>query len=359
MIRILDWYIIRKFLGSFLFMLGAFMMIFVVIDVTEKMEDILEFHPPIDLLITQYYRDFIISYGNLLSPICVFLSVIFFTSQLTQRTEVVAILSSGTSFYRLMAPYMAVAILISGISFYLNAYAVPLATDRRTDFEYNYLKDRNFNYAQGSKHLKIAPDTYLYILNWNMRTYEGFGFFMEKMEAGDIVWRMEAQRIVSGDSANRWLLYSVTERSIRGLEEHIRLRPLIDTTLTLTPGDLFIKTMHAESIPLDVLDEQIRIERERGLETVEELVKEKYERFAYPFAAIILTMIGFALSTRKARGGTPFQIGLGLAFSFAYIILLVAGQNILGGFMPLWLSVWMPNIAFAALGIFLLRIAPK
>ncbi|MCB9230231.1 MAG: LptF/LptG family permease [Bacteroidia bacterium] len=359
----IDRYIIKKFLGTFLFIVMIFLVVSVVIDVAEKIDDFIEKKPPLNELIFEYYVDFMLFYGNLLSPICVFLAVIFFTSRLTQNTEIVAILSGGVSFWRLLAPYIGTGLFLAAVSFYMNAYLVPIATEERINFEYEYLKTKRVM-DDINIHRKVGRDaegaeTYVYIYSFNQLINEGYIFSMERVKDGDILTKINCDRINWVHDGSRWLMHDCHTRYLTPTSEAIVFNKEIDTTFLLTPDDIYVKEMRAESLPLDKLYEYISLETDRGSDIVDELILEKYERWAYPFAAVVLTMIGFSVSTKKRRGGTALQLGIGLVLSFLYVTLVVAGQAMVGDEFPAWLAVWYPNILFFGLGVFLLRIAPK
>lgn len=340
-----------------------FLVVSIVIDVAEKIDDFIEKKPPLDRLIFEYYLDFILFYGNLLSPICVFLAVIFFTSRLTQNTEIVAILSSGVSFWRLLAPYIGTGIFLAGVSFYMNAFLVPRATEERINFEYEFLKTKRVM-DDINIHRKVSRDedgaeTFVYIYSFNQLINEGYIFSMERVKDGDITTKINCDRINWNDSTQHWILHDCNTRYLTPTSEAIVFTKEIDTTFLLTPNDIYVREMRAESLPLNELYEYIELETERGSDIVDELILESYERWAYPFAAIVLTMIGFSVSTKKRRGGTALQLGIGLVLSFLYVTLVVAGQAMIGDAFPAWLAVWYPNILFFGLGVFLLRVAPK
>lgn len=368
--KLIDKYIVKKYLGTFFFMLLVILVISVVIDVAEKIDDFIERKPPIGPLIFSYYRNFMIFYGNLLSPICVFLAVIYFTARMTNDTEFVPLLSAGVSFYRLMLPYLIVSVIIAGFSFYLNAYLVPVATRQRVDFEYQYLKAQRVMKDQNIfKIVARNPDgkthTTLYLFSFNQIKKEGYTVTVTQStnngENGrpDVLVKISGEKIVWQEGARRWRIEKAVVRRFYGEKETIVNRPYIDTTFLITPDDIFIKDQKAESMTLSELYTAIDLEKIRGSGLEEELIKEKYERFAYPFASIILTIIGFAVSTTKRRGGTPLQIGIGLIFSFAYVLMLVAGQAILGDKMAVWVSIWLPNVIFFIIALIFLRLARK
>ncbi len=360
----IDVYIIAKFLGTFVFMVMIILAVSIVIDVAEKIDDFIERKPPIDLLIFSYYKNFCLFYGNLLSPICIFLAVIYFTSRMTNNTEIVAMLAGGVSFWRVMSPYMRTAVVLAGISFYLNAYLVPIANRERVDFELQYLKRRTVM-TDTNIHKKIGFDdktgweTFVYLYSFNQWSNEGYLFSMEVVNEQELLKKLDATKIKWNDENKSWHLENVSVHTFYDGKERLYKLPQMDTTLHLYPTDIYIKEGRAESMPLDELYSSIELEKLRGSGLDEEMVVEKYRRFAYPFAAMILTMIGFAVSTRKRRGGTPLAIGIGLVIAFAYIIMVVLGQAIIGDKYPPWIAVWIPNMVFFVLAVGMLRIAPK
>jgi lipopolysaccharide export system permease protein len=360
----IDRYIIFKFLGTFIFMVMIILAVSIVIDVAEKIDDFIERKPPIDLLIFSYYRNFALFYGNLLAPVCIFLAVIYFTSRLTNNTEIVAMLAGGVSFWRVLAPYLATAVFLAGVSFYLNAYIVPIANQQRIDFEYKYLK-RKTVMTDTNIHKKIGFDektgieTFIYIYSFNQWINEGYLFSMEVMDEQELLKKLDATKIKWQAETKSWRLENVSVHSFAGGKESLTRIATMDTTFLLTPDDIYIKEMRAESMPLNELYKSIELEKVRGSGLAEEMIVEKYRRFAYPFAAIILTIIGFAVSTKKRRGGTPLQIGIGLVINFIYVLLVIMGQAIIGDKYPAWIAVWIPNFLGMIVGIFMLRIAPK
>lgn len=364
MLKKVDRYIVRKFIGTFFFMVLIILAVSIVIDVAEKIDDFIEKEPPLYELIFSYYVNFCLFYGNLLSPICIFLAVIYFTSRMTNNTEIVALLSGGVSFWRVLAPYLITAILLAAGSFYLNAYVVPIATQERIDFEYDHLKNQTV-WRELNIHKKIGFDettgieTFIYLYSYHQYNKEGYMFSMEVVKDKDILKKLDAGKIVWNDSLENWRLENVKVHTFNGKEESLYTLPSMDTTFLLTPDDIFIKEMRAKSLPLDDLYTTIELEKIRGSGLAEELIREKYERFAYPFSAIILTLIGFSVSTRKRRGGTPLQIGIGLIIAFAYVLLVVTGQAIAGENIAPWLTVWIPNIIFFIIAVIMLRVAPK
>ena len=343
---------------TFFFILGIILAICILVDVVEKMDDFLEKKPPLYDIVFVYYKNFIPYYGNLLAPICIFLAVIFFTSQMAQRTELVPLLSSGVSFYRLLIPYIITSIFLGGIAFYLRAFEVPYATVKRLEFEYQYFHKRRVS-SNKNVHKKVAYDTYVYVSYYNEKRKEGHNFSLERIKDGDIVTKIHAERMIWVDSTEHWQLRRVNIRNIDGMKEELIYRPKIDTTFLLRPDDIFIVEQKAETMDLPSLIKYIELEEMRGSDILEQLYIERHLRFADPIAVIILTLIGFAMASRKRRGGIALQIGLGLLICFVYIAMRFVGYAVVGDSFAAWQAAWLPNMLFLPISIILLRIAPK
>ncbi len=354
----LDRYIIRNFITTFLFMLALMILIIVVIDVAEKIDDFIEKKPGLYKIVFDYYFNFIPFIANLLSPICIFLTVIFFTTRLAQRFEIVAMFSSGVSFWRLLFPYLFTAGMFALLSFYLHAFVVPKATSRWMDFEYQYVKNKRL-WGKRNIHKKISKDSYLYLYSYNQYDNIGYMVTLENFNGSKMVSKIFASRIQWLDSLKKWRMFDVKIRKFFDKYEKLVFLRQTDTVLPVTTGDIFQRENLAESLPLNELYDYIELEKQRGSDILHELITEKYERFAYPFATIVLTIIGFSVSTRRSRGGVAVQIGTGLVISFLYIVMLNVAQLLFTENFPPWFSVWFANFMFLVIGILLLFRAPK
>ncbi|MDX1908996.1 MAG: LptF/LptG family permease [Bacteroidia bacterium] len=358
--KLLDWYLIRQYLAAFFFMIVVVLTLALVVDYVEKVDDFIEKKPPLEDIIFVYYANFLPYWGNLLMPVCIFLAVIFFTGRLAGRSELIPILAGGVSFYRILVPYIAVSLLLALASGYLKSYLVPKSTAARLEFEYLYFKKRRISSTKDI-HKKVATDTYLYIGYYNEKQQEGTNITLEKVINGDLVYKLSAKRMDWVDSLQHWRLRQCQERTFAPAShvESIRFRDKVDTTFLLAPDDIYIKEQKAESMTLPELLAYIRLEEMRGSDILKELYIERHRRFSDPIAIVILTLIGFAMASRKRRGGVALYIGLGLLLCFLYIALLFAGQALIGDTFPAGLAVWMPNLIFLPISIFLLWRAPK
>lgn len=355
----LDRYIISGLLTTFLFMVFAMVTLGGVIDFSEKLGD---FMGAVNAdgwgIFTNYYLHFLTFLGHLLAPICVFLAVILFTSRLTQNSEIVAILSSGVSFYRLLLPYLFTAVVLMLLSFWLGGWVVPDSTAHFENYYYSNIRTRDYHNEQHI-HRKVGPNHFVYLYNFNQYDNEGRQFSLEEFAKGRMIKKTVCARVTYNDSTRQWRLYNPTERYIGEHRERMVRRATYDTTLLLKPDDIYKPSNYSRSLRLDELNTRIEDEIARGGTFVRNLRYELHERYAFPFAIVVLTCIGFALSTRKRRGGIALQLGLGLILAFSYIIVLTLAKTVLGENLPVWLAIWTPNLVYTAIAYLLIKWAPK
>lgn len=334
------------------------MVIVLIVDVVENIDRFIERKPTMDELIFGYYLNLLPFYGIMLWPICVFLSVIFFTSRLAQRSELIPALSAGVNFYRITLTYLGTALFLTIILFFLKGYAVPLSIEKRMVFEYKFFHPKTIS-SNYNVHKKVAKDTYVSIGYYDRRAMVGHRFVLEQIADGDVIRRIWATNARWNDTTKHWLLEDVHIRDIYGQKERLIHRPTIDTTFQLSHGDIFVIQNKEGSFTNDALDDYIRLEELRGSDILPKLYEERYRRYSDPFAVLILAAIGFAMSSRKRRGGVAVQIGIGVILTFFYIAFLVVGVGVSGDKFPLVLAVWLPNILFAGVAWLTLYLAPK
>jgi lipopolysaccharide export system permease protein len=358
-IKILDWYIIRKFLGTFFFALGLIIAIAIVFDISEKIDDFLEKEAPMRAIVFDYYLNFIPFFGNLFSPLFVFISVIYFTSRMASQTEIVAILSSGVSFKRLLVPYMVGAAILASISLYLNNYVIPHSNTTRIAFETKYIKNP-FIYKNKHVHRQIAPGEFIYFESFNNIDKIGYQFSFEKFKDGKLTYKLLSDRVIWDSVKTKWTVESYFIRHIDGMNERVESGFQKDTVFAFTPDEFSRRSNYIETMDTGELNKFIKQEQSRGSEEVPFYLVEKYRRTSFPFATFILTIIGVSLSSRKVRGGIGVQIGAGILLSFTYIMFMQVSQTFAtNGNMPAILAVWIPNIFFSIIAAYLLRSAMK
>ena len=358
MLKKLDIYIIKKFLGTFFFALGLIILVSVVFDFSEKIDDFIEKQAPFKAIVFEYYLNFIPYFSNLFSFLFVFIAVIFFTSKMAIHTEIIAILSCGISYRRLMVPYFVGASIIAILSFFLGHYVIPHSNIGRLKFEEQYFKKQ---YRSPEKHIhrQVAPGVFVYLDNYNVRADHGSKFAMEHFENGQLVSKMMADYI-RWDSVNRkWNAHEYWIRNIDGLKETFKSGTKIDTAINMFPEEFKRAHTIVESMATPDLKDFIQEELSRGQSDKYYFI-ELHRRTAAPFAVFILTIIGVSLSSRKIRGGMGMHIGFGIALSFSYILFMQVSKefSISGDLKPM-IAVWIPNFLFAVIALVLYKLAPK
>jgi lipopolysaccharide export system permease protein len=358
--KILDWYILRRFLTTYLFVVFVIVMIVVLIDYTEKIDDFIKRSAPFDKIVGQYYLNFIPYWANYISPLMVFIATVFMTSRLAAKSEIVAILSSGVSFVRLLVPYLMGATLLAVATFFLVNYVIPRANKTRIAFELKYIKGE-FTYTGRNVHIKIAPQVYAYLESYNNLTNIGYRFTLEQMANNELKQKLSADRIEWDTKKGKWAMYDYRIRRFDGPRETLTA-PIArtDTTLNLKPSDFDSDYSLFETFTRPELDAYITLLQSRGADGVETYLLEKYARDTRPFAIIILTVIGVILSARKSRQGVGWQVALGFLLAFVYLLFFMLAKGIAesGNLDPI-LAVWLPNLVFAGVGFVLYFTIPK
>ncbi len=357
--KILDKYIIKKFLSAFVFSILLIIGLAIVIDLTEKIDNFFEKQAPLHAIIFDYYLNFIPFYVNLFMFLFVFISVVFITSKMTQDTEIIAILSSGVSFRRLMYPYFVAAFILAILSFLLSNFVIPPANRVRLNFEDTYVHNTYYN-KDRNIHRQIEPGVFIYMESFNTRRNSGYQFSIEKFEGKELKSKIMAQRIDWDTSKGKWKILRYQKRTIDGNKETITTGASVDTSLNMTPEEF--KRRDTEKAKMDYfeLNEFIENAKLRGETNINNYLLEKHQRIAFPFATFILTLIGVSISSRKRRGGTGLNIGIGLLISFSYLFFMqMSAQFTTKGNMSPILSAWIPNIFFMFVAAFLYRMAPK
>jgi lipopolysaccharide export system permease protein len=354
----LDTYIISKFLGTFFFCIGLIMAIVVVFDFNEKLDRFMNHDASTHEIIFDYYLNFIPYFGVKFSPLFIFISVIYFTSKLASDTEIIAILASGVSFRRLMRPYMMAAGFLAVTTFALNSFWIPVANKTRLAFEDKYVKKITSDFTRHIQ-MEVEPGVIMYIDRFEKSSNTGYDFFLEKYDGKMLVSRLTANRIHE-DSTNHWSLSEYMIRNFNGLRESITKGTTLDTCLKVKPEEFFIVKGWSEQLTTPELKRYLDRQAQRGVANIKEYSVEYNRRFSFPFSAFILTLIGVSLASRKVRGGMGLHLGVGIAISFAYIMFdTVSGSFAEGGDLPPALAVWLPNILFFLVGLYLYKKAPK
>ncbi len=356
----IDIYIIRKFLSSFFFAIGIIVIIVIIFDFSEKVDDFFENKAPFKSIIFQYYLNFIPYFINLFSSLIIFVSVIFFTSKMAGFSEIVAILSSGVSFRRMLRPYVISAAFIGLLSFVLANFVIPPANQERIEFQKMYFKSGQYYNQDINIHMQIKPGEYVYVERYNVEDNIGHKFSLEKIIDHHLVYKLHADVIKWDSVDSKWNLDNYFIRVIDNEEEYILRGSTMDTTLAITPKDFYQDKRDVETMNFFQLNNFIKQEKIKGSDEVPFFQVEKHKRIAYPFSAIILTLIGVSLSSRKTRGGIGLHLGIGISLSFIYIMSMqVTTTFATNGNLHPFIAVWIPNIIFSGIALFLIYKAPK
>ena len=356
MLKKIDIYIIKKFLGTYFFAIALIISIAVVFDINEKLDSFL--NAPLKAIVVDYYLNFIPYFANLFSPLFTFIAVIFFTSKLADNSEIIAMLSSGISFRRLMIPYMISAAIIAGVTFYLNSYVIPPANVTRIEFQNKYVKNKKVDYASNIQ-LQVEPGVIAYMSRDDNNTKTGYRFSLEKFEGKILKSRLTAQT-VTYDSAYHWIIKDYMIRNFNGMREELTRGSRLDSIITIEPSDFLISRYDSELMTTSALKTYIDRQKKRGVANIKDFEIEYEKRFAMTAASFILTVIGMSLSSRKVKGGMGVNIGIGLLLSFSYILFsTVSSTFAVSGATSPRIAVWLPNIVYSIIAVYLYRKAPK
>ena len=356
MLKKIDIYIIKKFLGTYFFAIALIISIAVVFDINEKLDSFL--NAPLKAIVVDYYLNFIPYFANLFSPLFTFIAVIFFTSKLADNSEIIAMLSSGISFRRLMIPYMISAAIIAGVTFYLNSYVIPPANVTRIEFQNKYVKNKKVDYASNIQ-LQVEPGVIAYMSRYDNNTKTGYRFSLEKFEGKILKSRLTAQT-VTYDSAYHWIIKDYMIRNFNGMREELTRGSRLDSIITIEPSDFLISRYDSELMTTSALKTYIDRQKKRGVANIKDFEIEYEKRYAMTAASFILTVIGMSLSSRKVKGGMGVNIGIGLLLSFSYILFsTVSSTFAVSGATSPRIAVWLPNIVYSIIAVYLYRKAPK
>ena len=315
-VKTLDKYIIKKFLGTYIFAILLILAIIVMFDVNEKLDNFMK--APLSATIFDYYLNFLPYMANQFSPLFTFIAVIFFTSKLADNSEIIAILSSGVSFRRLLIPYMVSAAFIAAFTFVLDAYVIPPANVKRINYQNQYVKNKGVDYGVNIQ-LQVAPGEIAYMSRFDNRMKSAYNFSLERFEDKVLKSRLTATSAVY-DTLYRWTVRNYMIRDFNGMKEEITTGSRLDTIIPIEPRDFLIAQNDHEKMTTPELKEYIERQKARGVANIKSFEIEYERRFAMTAAAFILTLIGMSLSSRKVKGGMGINIGIGLVLSFSYIL---------------------------------------
>ncbi|MCI7274520.1 LptF/LptG family permease [bacterium] len=358
-----DRYIVYKFLSTYIFLITIIVVIAVIFDFNEKIDKLTQSHAPLQKIVFDYYVNFVPYFANLFSPLFVFIAVIFFTSKLADNSEIIAMKSTGMSFRRLLRPYMFSAALIALTTYLLGAYVIPQSNVARVNFENRYIKKKTDITSVDNVQMQVDTGVVAYITHFDNVTKSGYGFSLDKFVDKKLVSHLTAQSIQYDTLSDRrfsWTLRQYKIRTLKGMREKLESGQKLDTIIVMEPKDFFYVRGQQETMTVPELDEFIDRQKLRGAAGVSTFEVEYHKRFATPFAAFILTLIGVSLSCEKRKGGMGASIGVGIALSFTYILFqTVSATFAINAGWPAMFSVWLPNIIFALIAVVLYRRTPQ
>lgn len=375
--KLLDKYILKRFLTTFFFVVLILLAVITVIDLTEKMDKYARFGLT-KLQILSYYLDFIPWIGSLLAPITIFIATVYVCSRMASHTEIIAILSSGVSFRRILFPFFLGSSLVGALNFYLNGWVIPNSNKSRLEFEVQYLKTK-FYYDQRNIHIQVAPDVYLYMQSYNNSNKTGYRFTLEKFEGTRMIEKLTADRVEWDSVKSKWTLRSweirkveavfasVANRtdSLTGVQRPMRVDSVqrgesLDTALVIRPKEFESDYRKYESLTMSELDGYINTLRARGSTGIESYEVEKFTRYTSPFTIYILVFMGVIVASRKSRGGTGPQIAMGFVLSFIFILFFTLFRTFAeNGSLPPEISVWIPNLIFGCISLIMYKYVPR
>ena len=359
-IRKMDLYIIKKFLGTYFFAIALIITIAVVFDVNEQIDKFVTNKAPVEAIIFDYYMNFIPYFSNLFSPLFVFIAVIFFTSKMAENSEIIAMMSTGMSFRRMLRPYMISAAIIAALTYGLGAYVIPKGNVTRLDFESKYKRKKKVEYVRNVQ-LEVDSGVIAYMERYENYNKTAYRFSLDKFEDKKLVSHLTARSATyDTTSVHKWTLKNYMIREMDGMRENIIKGDRLDTIIKMEPQDFLITKGMQQTMTSTELDEYIAKQKRRGFANIKEFQIEYHQRIAMSFAAFILTIIGVSLSSRKVKGGMGLYLGIGLALSFSYILFqTISATFAVNGNTPPVLAVWIPNILYTFIAIYLYRKAPR
>ena len=344
----IDLYISKRFLVTFFVALLLIIGIVIIFDISEKIDDFSGKHVPLHEIIFDYYINFVPYFINMFSSLFVFITVIFFTSRMAANSEIIAILSGGVSYHRMMVPYIATSVLIALLSLGLNLYVIPQANAKRVEFEVKYIRHSHVKDKRREIHYQIAPGQYVYVDNFSAWNNTAYRFTLEDIDGGRLKRKLTADSAVWDSTFGGWHLRNWFIREYTdGLEDRITSGEKKVTVIALTVTDFYENNRTVEKLSGRQLNQLIDKQKMRGDANVMYAEIEKHTRTSMPFSCIILTIMGVSLSSRKRRGGTGWNLAIGIGLAFSYILFQRFSQMfVFTGALPAWLALWIPNVLY-------------
>jgi lipopolysaccharide export system permease protein len=359
-LRKIDWYISKKFIMTFFLSLLLIIIIVIIFDLSEKIDYFVKNDAPLKAIIFDYYCNYIPYLVNMFASLFVFITVIFFTSRMAANSEIIAILSCGVSFHRMIVPFLASAALIALLSLGLTFFVIPHANATRVEFEAKYIKRHN-TYNLRDLHYQISPGQFVYIESFSRWNNTAYKFTIEDMDGHRLTRKVSAETAVWDSTMAGWHLNKVFIRDYTtGLKDNVSFKEQQDTVIALQIKDLFNNEKTVETLNIRELNDLIATQKMRGDANVMYAAIERQRRVTMPFSVLILTIIGVSLSARKRRGGIGWNIAIGIALAFSYIFFLrMSEMFVYTDTLPPGVAMWLPNLLYAVIAYFLYKQACK
>ena len=356
----IDWYIAKKFIMTFFLSLLLIIVIIIIFDLSEKIDYFVKNDAPLKAIIFDYYCNYIPYLVNMFASLFVFITVVFFTSRMAANSEIIAILSCGVSFHRMIIPYLASAALIAMFALGLNLFVIPHSNATRLEFETQYIK-KNTNYHLRDIHYQTAPGQFVYIESFSRWNNTAYKFTIEDMDGHRLTRKVSAETAVWDSTMAGWHLNKVFIRDYTsGLKDDVSFKEQQDTVIALQIKDLFNNEKTVETLNIRELNDLIATQKMRGDANVMYAAIERQRRVTMPFSVLILTIIGVSLSARKRRGGIGWNIAIGIALAFSYIFFLrMSEMFVYTDTLPPGVAMWLPNLLYAVIAYFLYKQACK
>ncbi len=355
----LDWYILWKFLGTFVFILGLLLSITIVIDLSEKIDNLVENHAPARIVAFEYYVYFVPYITSLIGPFFILVAVIFFTSQLAERSEIIAILNSGTSFYRMLFPYWVGASILALVFYFGNHYFVPYANHKRIEFEEKYIY-KPYDALRYNFHRTIEPGTIIYMEGYKPADGSGSKFSIDKFKDGRLIYKLRSERINWDSITKHWKIADYYIRELSDTGDRITTGVAMDTAFSFKPEDFSLTENQKEEMTTPELVEYIDYMRKGGQPDIEFYEVERYRRTSSSFSIYLMTLIGVSVASRKVRGGLGWHLVMGIGLSALYEVIMKFSVTFsTNASLPPVFGVWIPNFIYAGLAFYLIRKAPK
>jgi lipopolysaccharide export system permease protein len=367
MIKKIDWYILKKFISATIFMVLIFSVISVVIDASEKTDDFVKSNLSIFQIFRQYYLGFIPFIISMIFPLMSFIAVIFFTSKMSGRSEIVAIIAGGVPYNRFLRPYFIGALLLGGFFWFATQYLIPKANVVRGNFQSTYIDSKSsYEISQNAGrprnyYIRVDNNTFAGLRNYDTGSKTATnGFFLERLQNNKVVYNLRAEYLKWDTAKKGWRLENVVERKIDGVSESVKQISNMDIVLNVQPGAIRPDKYLKDKMTTPELVDFIKAEEVRGTEGLNDYKVERFRRDATPFSVFILTMIGAVVASRKTRGGSGLHLALGIVIAAIFVVMdkFSLTFSTKGNFPPL-LAAWMPNFIFAFIAIWLYRVTPK